>query len=106
VRLAAGVGIEQADLLPTISGAYNVNRNQQVSATTGSVVPWQTRFGPSISFSYLLYDFGVRGYQIETAEYRLLAANLAHNRALQDVVFLVEQAYYRLIGNDAIGQGQ
>jgi outer membrane protein TolC len=99
---AAGVGIEQADQLPTISGAYNVNRNQQVSATTGSVVPWQTRFGPSISFSYLLYDFGVRGYQIDTAEYRLLAANLAHNRALQDVVFLVEQAYYRLIGNDAL----
>src|SRR5690606_22111095 len=28
--------------------------------------------------------------------------NLAHNRVLQDVVFGVEQAYYRLIGNDAL----
>ena len=99
---AAGVGIERADQLPTITGNYNVLRTQQFNANTGNVQPWQTRFGPSISFSYLLYDFGVRGYQIETTEYRLLAANLSHNRALQDVIFLVEQAYYRLIGNDAL----
>jgi outer membrane protein TolC len=50
----------------------------------------------------VLFDFGVRSLQIETSEYRLLAANLAHNRALQDVVFLVEQAYYRLLGTDAL----
>lgn len=98
---AAGVGIEQADQLPQISAGYAVTRSQQVT-NQGAVVPWQTRFGPSISLSYMLYDFGVRGYQIENSEYRLLAANLAHNRALQDVVFLVEQAYYRLIGNDAL----
>ena len=95
---AAGVGIERADQLPTITGNYNYTRAQQVNANTGVVVPWQTRFGPSISFSYLLYDFGVRGYQIESTEYRLLAANLSHNRSLQDVIFQVEQAYYRLIG--------
>ena len=99
---AAGVGIERADQLPTITGNYNVTRTQQVNANSGVVVPWQTRFGPSITFSYLLFDFGVRDYQIETTEYRLLAANLSHNRALQDVIFLVEQAYYRLIGNDAL----
>lgn len=99
---AAGVGIEKADQLPTITGLYAVSRTQQVSATSGALVPWQTRYGPSVSLSYVLYDFGVRGYQIETSEYRLLAANLAHNRVLQDVVFLVEQAYYRLIGNDAL----
>lgn len=98
---AAGVGIEKADLLPQLSGAYTVTRSQQV-ANAGNIVPWQTRFGPSISLSYVLYDFGVRGYQIESSEYRLLAANLAHNRALQDVILLVEQAYYRLIGNDAL----
>ncbi len=98
---AAGVGIEKADLLPQLSATYAVTRNQQVT-NQGAVVPWQTRYGPSVSLSYVLYDFGVRGYQIETSEYRLLAANLAHNRMLQDVVFLVEQVYYRLIGNDAL----
>lgn len=98
---AAGVAIEKADLLPQISAAYSYTRSQQV-ANAGNIVPWQTRFGPSVSLSYVLFDFGVRGYQIETSEYRLLSANLAHNRVLQDVVFQVEQAYYRLIGNDAL----
>src|SRR5690606_25936528 len=64
--------------------------------------PWQTRFGPSISLSYVLFDFGARAYQVESSEYRLLSANLSHNRVLQDVIFLVEQAYYRLLGNDAL----
>lgn len=99
---AAGVAIEKADLLPQISAAYGVTRTQPISATTGTVSPWQTRFGPSVSLSYVLFDFGVRGYQIESSEYRLLAANLAHNRVLQDVIFQVEAAYYRLIGNDAL----
>ncbi len=98
---AAGVGIEKADLLPQLTASYAVTRTQQVT-NQGAIVPWQTRYGPSISLSYLLYDFGVRGFQIESSEYRLLAANLAHNRVLQDVVFAVEQAYYRLIGNDAL----
>jgi outer membrane protein len=98
---AAGVGIEQADQLPQISGAYAVTRTQQVT-NAGLEVPWQTRYGPSVTLSYILYDFGVRAYQIENSEYRLLAANLVHNRVLQDVMFLVEQAYYRLIGNDAL----
>ncbi len=98
---AAGVGVEKADRLPQITANYGLTRTQQVT-NQGAVVPWQTRHGPSISLSYLLYDFGVRELQIETSEYRLLAANLAHNRVLQDVVFGVEQAYYRLIGNDAL----
>lgn len=98
---AAGVGIEKADLLPQLSASYSLTRTQQVT-NQGAIVPWQTRYGPSVSLSYVLYDFGVRGFQIESSEYRLLAANLSHNRVLQDVVFQVEQAYYRLIGNDAL----
>lgn len=99
---AAGVGIEQADLLPSLAATYGVNRTQQVSATTGTVVPWQTRYGPAFTLSYVLFDFGVRSLQREASEFRLLAGNLAHNRALQDVIFQVEQAYYRLIGADAL----
>ncbi len=99
---AAGVGIEKADLLPQISANYAVNRTRPVSATTGSVSPWITRYGPSVSLSYLLFDFGVQASQLEAAEFRLLAANLTQNRVLQDVVFQVEQAYYRTIGLDAL----
>lgn len=99
---AAGVGIEQADRLPQVSTAFTTTRVRPISTTTGAASPWQTRYGPSISLSYVLYDFGVRESQIESAEYRLLAANLTHNRVLQDVVSQLEQAYYRLIGNEAL----
>lgn len=99
---AAGVGMEQADLLPQITANYNLTRVQPISATTGVVSPWQTRYGPSVSLSYVLFDFGVRSSQVQAAEYRLLAANLSQNRVLQDVVLLVEQAYYRLIGVEAL----
>lgn len=99
---AAGVGIEQADLLPQITGIVGITRIQPISGTTGAVAPWQTRYGPSISLSYVLFDFGVREYQLESAEYRLLATNLTQNRVLQDVVFQVEQAYYQLLGLEAL----
>jgi outer membrane protein TolC len=94
---AAGVAIEQADLLPQITGLVSGSRVRPVSATTGAPSPWQNRYGPSVTLSYLLFDFA-RGDQIDAAEYRLLAANLNQNRVLQDIIFQVEQAYYRLLG--------
>lgn len=99
---AAGVGVEQAALLPQITGIYSISRTQPISGTTGAVSPWQTRLGPAITLSYVLFDFGVRANLIEAAEYRLLATNLTQNRVLQDVVFVVEQAYYQLLGLEAL----
>ncbi|HYC48351.1 MAG TPA: TolC family protein, partial [Burkholderiales bacterium] len=98
---AAGVGVEQADLLPQITGLISGSRVRPVSATTGSVSPWQNRYGPSVTLSYVLFD-AARSDQIDAAEFRLLAANLTQNRVLQDIVFQVEQAYYRLMGLDLL----
>jgi outer membrane protein TolC len=98
---AAGVGIEQADMLPQITGTFAAARVRPVSATTGAVSPWQNRYGPTVTLSYVLLDFA-RASQIEAAEYRLLAANLTQNRVLQDIVFQVEQAYYRVLGLDLL----
>ena len=99
---AAGVGIEQADDLPSVTGLWNINRTQGVSQTTGLVVPFQTRFGPAVSLNYVLFDFGYGEYQSQAAEYRSLAASMAQNRVLQDVMFQVEQAYYLVIGIEAL----
>jgi outer membrane protein TolC len=98
---AAGVGFEEADLLPQLTAGFGVTRIRPVSGTTGTVSPWQTRYGPTLSLSYILFDFA-RSIQIEAAEYRLLASNLNQNRVLQDVVFQVEQSYYRLLGLDLL----
>ncbi|MBI1965120.1 MAG: TolC family protein [Betaproteobacteria bacterium] len=99
---AANVGIEQADLLPQLTANFNRTRLQNVSSNTGALGPAQTRYGPSFALSYVLFDFGARADQVEAAEYRLLAANLAQNRVLQDVIFQVEHAYYQLLGIDAL----
>lgn len=99
---AASLGFARGDDLPEISASYIATRQRPLSGTTGAIAPWLTRYGPAISFSYVLFDFGAGDQRVEAAEYRLLAANLAHNRTLQDVIFQVEQAYYQLIGVEAL----
>jgi len=99
---AAALGIERADELPQASVLYSFTRNQTASATSGVLVAAQNRHGPSVSLSYVLFDFGTRANEIEAARFRLLAANLTQNRTLQQIVFEVEQAYYRLMGFEAL----
>jgi len=99
---AANVGIERADLLPQIAAGYTATRTLPVSATSGAQSPWLDRWGPTMSLSFVLFDFGARADQVESAEYRLLATNLAQNRVLQEVVLQVEQSYYQLLGLDAL----
>jgi outer membrane protein TolC len=93
--------VEQADLLPQLSGSFALTRIRPVSGTTGVASPWQTRYGPAVTLSYVLFDFA-RSDQIEAAEFRLLAANLNQNRVLQDLIFQVEQTYYRALGLDLL----
>jgi outer membrane protein len=97
---AYSLGIERADAWPQINGLYNWRIGRQISNTTGLPVPVQTAYGPSVSLSYILYDFGQRAADIEAAGFRLLAANLGQNRVLQEVAFQVEQAYYRVLALD------
>ena len=98
---AAGVGIERADQLPqiTVDGVY---QRSESGSQTGNQNPWLTRYGPAVTLTYLLYDFGARESQIRAAEYQALAAVLAQNRVLQEVVFQVEQAYFRFLGFEAL----
>jgi outer membrane protein len=111
---AATLGIESADEWPQLNAAFNYRIGRVVSGTTGLPAtcpaapsqPFalnctvQALFGPSISLSYVLFDFGQRAADVEAAQFRLLAANLLQNRTLQEVVYQVEQAYYRVIAFD------
>ena len=97
---ASALGIENADDWPTITGLVTHRIGRAISATTGAPVPVQTQYGPSVSLSYTLYDFGKGDASTEAANFRLLAANLAQNRTLQEVATQVEQAYYRALAFD------
>src|SRR5712692_9051068 len=98
---AAAVGDAQANYVPQLDGQFSIAKNRAAS-TSGIASPRLTRYGPSISLSYLLLDFGTRAGQLQTAEYNLLAANLNQNQVIQDVVLQVEQAYYQLLGLQAL----
>lgn len=99
---AAALGAAEAAFFPTIDGLISAtrtrsNNNSSNNANAGSGGS-QTRISPGISLSYVLFDFGARAAAADAARYGLLAANLTQNRALQDVVLQVEQAYFALLG--------
>lgn len=115
---AAQSGIDRAGDFPQINGLISDRISRPTSGTSGfpntTLVddkgnsatlaaggrPYSilTVYGPTLNLSYVLYDFGKRAADKEATGYRLLAANLAQNRVLQDVAFQVEQAYYRVLG--------
>jgi outer membrane protein TolC len=98
---AAGIGIAQADDLPQLNLAASLQRSES-GGQSGNQVPWLTRYGPVVSLSYVLFDFGVGDNEVKAAEYLALATALTQNRVLQDIVFQVEQAYYQYLGTDAL----
>ena len=98
---AAGVGIERASDLPQVT-ADIVGQRSETGSQTGNQNPWLTRYGPAVTLTYLLFDFGAGDSRVRAAEYQALAAVLTQNRVLQDVVFQVEQAYYRYLGFEAL----
>ena len=97
---AAAVGIANAGYYPKIDIAVPLTRGKtSINNSTGvSSSSIQTRLSPSVSLGYVLFDFGARASAKQAASYGLLAANLTQNRAMQDVVLRVEQAYYQLLG--------
>lgn len=98
---AAAVGIERSGDLPQLSALISAQRSES-GGQTGNQNPWLTRYGPTVTLNYLLFDFGAGDSRLKAAEYQSLAVSLAQNRVLQDVVFQVEQAYYRLLGFDQL----
>jgi TolC family type I secretion outer membrane protein len=93
--------IARAGWWPTLTASYSGQRSRSV-ASSGDEAPVQTRYGPSISLSYLLFDFGARSGGIEQAAAEHLASQYNLNQTLQDLALTVEANYYTVIGNRAL----
>lgn len=93
--------IARAGWWPALSGSYAATRSRTVSSS-GSEAPAQTRYGPMLTLSYLLFDFGGRGGRVEQAAAETLAAQYTLNQTLQDLALTVEANYYTVIGSEAI----
>lgn len=97
ISKAAGWAVKRGGYYPTIDGNV-VGDAGSIPQTLGGKSFIQT----GLALNYLLLDFGGRSAGVRLAKAALLAANLNHNQAIQDVLRDVPQAYYTYIGNKAM----
>lgn len=96
-RLAeANLGSVRSAYLPTVdlNASLTHARTNSGTATTLS--------GPNLSLDYLLFDFGGRNASAEAARQTLIASGFTHNQTIQDVILIVEQAYYDYLDAKAL----
>ncbi len=94
---AANYGISKAPFYPTVSAAASGGYSRvifELPNETAVLRQWQIT--PMAELTYTLLDFGRRSASAEVAREQLAAANFGFNRALQDVVFNVQRAFYGL----------
>src|SRR3954466_352821 len=95
------LGSARGEYYPTINALGSVSRIKS-PATNTRPAGQRTEYGPSISLSYLLLDFGGRSGTIETARQDLFAANLTHNATIQNTVLQAEVAYFTYMSTAAL----
>lgn len=82
---------------PTITLKTTAGPSSAVSPTyPGFSRLKQATFGPSLSITYLLLDFGSRDAAAEAARQALFASNFQFNKAFQDVIYSIMSSYYNL----------
>jgi outer membrane protein len=98
---AAEIDLRRASLYPEIDlQAELLNARQALTGGVGAVTA--STLGPAATLNYLLFDFGGRRADVESARQALFAADFLHNQAIQDVVLQVERSYYQYQGTKAL----
>jgi outer membrane protein len=99
---AASVGAAKAAYLPTVSGAWQGVRDDQVTDVTGypglSSANRSTIQTASVSLNWVLYDFGGRKAALSNAQALLAAARANQDATLQDIFSTVATDYYSAQG--------
>ncbi|WP_404822483.1 TolC family protein [Burkholderia metallica] len=94
----AEVGVSKAAYLPTLNATAGIERDNVNTTYTGGFSNGQrstSRYG-MLSLSWVLFDFGKRGANLDRARALLRAANATHDDALQSVFYNAAQAFYAL----------
>jgi outer membrane protein len=100
---AAALGIARSELYPTLAAAA-------LSQTSSAEIFFGTQFyrqtvedlQVGLDVNYTIFDFGARRGRINAAAAEVLAANFAFNDTHRNLIYQVEEAYYRLL--NSIGQ--
>ena len=95
---AARLGEAKSPYYPKVTLQAQVGKDNNVNNDPTQYTPTTRTFnyGPQISVTYLLLDFGSRGFGREAARQTLVASNFQFNRTLQDTILGVETAYFNL----------
>jgi len=86
---AAQLGVSKAAYLPS------VNLDGSVSSSKTGNAPSVDQRSISLTLSYLLYDFGLRAANLETARQLLVAASATQDSTVQAIFIAAVQAYYQ-----------
>ncbi|HEY6218866.1 MAG TPA: TolC family protein, partial [Gemmatimonadaceae bacterium] len=98
-------GAVRGALLPSVSVDYTASKSL---ALAGPFRPAgeRTQYGPGISLSYMLLDFGGRAGRIDVARKTAVAASLTHDVVIQNTILLTESAVFTYLGTRALRDAQ
>ncbi len=99
---AANVGSAHSAYFPQVAAGASVEYSANIFSNPGNTPNSRVASGPNISLNYLLLDFGSRANNARAAGYNLIAANLSQDTVIQQVILQVQQAYYQLLGQQAL----
>lgn len=95
---AAALGVNMSAYLPTLSAQGGVSRGlTAISGQNATSNSTATSKSASLAASYLLYDFGARAANAESAKQLLFAANATLDATLQANFLGAVQGYYSLL---------
>jgi outer membrane protein len=100
-RAAADIyGSTQGRLFPTLTAGVTANQTRALSQP-GRPAQDRTAYGPSLTLSYTVLDFGGRGGSIDVARQTAIAADLTHNATVQNTILQVEGAAFTYLSTRA-----
>jgi len=103
---AASYGAAKGAIFPTIAAGGTATSIRRTVSAAGQQAVKQQFYGPTLTASWLLFDFGGRSGSIGVAREALLMADWTHNATLQGVVLAVEQAFFQYLGTKALLDAQ
>ena len=105
-RASADVyGATRGQFLPQLTGSVDVTRARAL-AQPGRPAFERTQFGPTATLTFMALDFGGRSGAIEAAKQTAIAADLAHNAAVEGTILQVESALFTYLAARALRDAQ
>src|SRR6267154_2513332 len=97
---AAALGVARSELYPTLAAAV-LSQTSRFDVLFGNEFFRQNiqDFEVALDLNYTIFDFGARSGRINAARAQVLEANFAFNDTHRNVIFQVDQAYYRLLSS-------